>query len=103
MYAHSDRLPTGTPLPNGVSTHTPWGVRRMVPYPTFAPTYDRVELEPVTQTGRYFDPAGQVMEMPAHGTSTGTNPATNTGNPSDGSSGGGSGGGDQDQGNDTDQ
>ncbi|MFI8080223.1 putative ATP-grasp-modified RiPP [Kitasatospora sp. NPDC086009] len=103
MFAHSDRLPTGTPLPNGIATLAPWGVRRMAPYPAHALRYDRVELDPVTQTGRYFDATGRVMEMPGHGTSTGTTPSTNTGNPSDGSGPGGSGGGDQDTGNDTDQ
>ncbi|MFC5673589.1 putative ATP-grasp-modified RiPP [Streptomyces incanus] len=77
-----------------------WGLRRMAPYPAFAPSYARVELDPATQTGRSFDAAGRVMEMPGHGTSTDTKPATNTGNPSDGSGPGGSGGGDQDSGND---
>ncbi|MFK0049928.1 putative ATP-grasp-modified RiPP [Streptomyces sp. NPDC090741] len=99
MYVHSDRLPTGTPLPNGITTPAPWGLRRMTPYPAFAPGYGRVELDPVTQTGRYLDVHGQVMEMPGHGTSSGTNPSTNTGNPSDGQAGGG----DSDTGNDTDQ
>lgn len=103
MFAHSDRLPTGTPLPSGASTPVPWGLRRMVPYPAFAPGYARTELDPATQTARYFDADGQVLEMGKHGTSTGTNPPTNTGNPSDGQGGGGSGGGDQDTGNDSDQ
>ncbi|WP_327378589.1 putative ATP-grasp-modified RiPP [Streptomyces sp. NBC_01216] len=103
MFVHSDRIPQGTPLPNGLSTPVPWGVRRMAPYPAFAPGYAKVELDPTTQTGRYFDHAGKPLMMPGHGTSSGTNPSTNTGNPSDGSSGGGSGGGDSDTGNDTDQ
>ncbi|MEU3749113.1 MULTISPECIES: putative ATP-grasp-modified RiPP [Streptomyces] len=103
MFHHTDRLPTGTPLPMGRVTAAPWGVQRMAPYPAMAPAYARAEIDPGTQTARYFDAAGQVMEMPGHGTSTGTNPATNTGNPSDGSSGGGTGGGDSDTGNDTDQ
>ncbi|MFF3715538.1 putative ATP-grasp-modified RiPP [Streptomyces prasinus] len=103
MFAHSDRLPTGTPLPDGTTTPVPWGLRRMAPYPALVPSYARVELDPLTQTGRYLDAAGQVVEMPGHGTSTGTRPATNTGNPSDGSRPGGSGSGDQDSGNDTDQ
>ncbi|MCX5381141.1 putative ATP-grasp-modified RiPP [Streptomyces sp. NBC_00091] len=103
MYAHSDRIPTGTPLPNGISTPEPWGLRRMAPYPAMAPGYASVELDPTTQTGRYLGHDGQPMMMPGHGTSSGTNPSTNTGNPSDGSSGGGAGGGDQDTGNDTDQ
>ncbi|MEU8516989.1 putative ATP-grasp-modified RiPP [Kitasatospora sp. NPDC048722] len=103
MFVHSDRLLTGSPLPTGVRTAVPWGVRRMAPYPAFSPGYARVEIDPSTQAGRYFDATGAVMEMPGHGTSTGTNPPTNTGNPSDGSGGGGAGGGDQDTGNDGDQ
>ncbi|MFJ3906153.1 putative ATP-grasp-modified RiPP [Streptomyces sp. NPDC090025] len=103
MFQHSDRLPTGTPLPMGHHTAVPWGVQRMAPYPATAPGWTRAEIDPDSQTARYFDAAGQVMEMPGHGTSSGTNPSTNTGNPSDGSSGGGSGGGDSDTGNDTDQ
>ncbi|MFJ7127424.1 putative ATP-grasp-modified RiPP [Streptomyces sp. NPDC098101] len=103
MFPRTDRLPTGTPLPMGHATAVPWGVRRMVPYPTTAPTWTRAEIDPDTQTARYFDGKGRVMEMPKHGTSTGTNPRTNTGNPSDGSSGGGTGGGDSDTGNDSDQ
>jgi len=103
MFAHSDRLPTGSALPMGHLTPPPWGIERMAPYPAMAPSYARAEIDPDTQTARYFDATGQVMEMPGHGTSTGTKPATNTGNPSDGSSGGGSGGGDQDSGNDSDQ
>ncbi|SBT90470.1 putative ATP-grasp target RiPP [Streptomyces sp. DI166] len=104
MFAHSDRLPTGTPLPSDAVTPPPWGVRRMAPYPTMAPGYARAEIEPTTQTTHYFDADGRVLEMGKHGTSTGTNPATNTGNPSDGAGpGGGGGGGDQDTGNDTDQ
>ncbi|GAA0947788.1 MULTISPECIES: putative ATP-grasp-modified RiPP [Streptomyces violaceusniger group] len=103
MFSHSDRFPTGTPLPSGAISLVPWGLRRMAPYPAFAPDYARAELDPVTQTTRYFNACGQAMEMPGHGTSTGTNPATNTGNPSDGAGPGGSGGGDQDTGNDSDQ
>ncbi|RSS43222.1 putative ATP-grasp-modified RiPP [Streptomyces sp. WAC08241] len=103
MFHHMDRLPTGTPLPMGHVTAAPWGVRRMVPYPATTPAWARAEIDPDTQTARYFDGTGRVMEMPKHGTSTGTNPATNTGNPSDGSSGGGTGGGDSDTGNDSDQ
>lgn len=103
MFKHSDRFPTGTPLPSGTSTPVPWGLRRMAPYPALAPGYARTELDPVTQTTRYFDAAGQSVEMPGHGTGTGTNPSTGTGNPSDGSGPGGGGGGDQDTGNDGDQ
>ncbi|WP_306325323.1 putative ATP-grasp-modified RiPP [Streptomyces venezuelae] len=103
MFHHMDRLPTSAPLPMGHTTPVPWGVQRMAPYPAMAPFWARAELDPDTQTARYFDLAGQVVEMAKHGTSTGTNPGTNTGNPSDGSSGGGTGGGDSDTGNDSDQ
>lgn len=103
MFQHSDRFPTSSPLPRGYPTPVPWGVRRMAPYPATAPGYDRAEIDPATQTTRYYGADGRVVAMPGHGTSTGTNPATNTGNPSDGNAPGGSGGGDQDTGNDSDQ
>ncbi|MEV0442889.1 putative ATP-grasp-modified RiPP [Streptomyces spectabilis] len=103
MFSHSDRLPTGTPLPSGATPPVPWGVRRMAPYPVYVPDYARTELDRATQTALYYDTAGQPVMMPGHGTSTGTNPPTNTGNPSDGAGGGGDGGGDQDTGNDSDQ
>ncbi len=103
MFVHSDRLPTGSPLPQGQPTPTPWGLRRMAPYATFTPAYARTELDADTQTARYYDAHGAVIEMPGHGTSTGTNPPTGTGNPSDGSGPGGGGGGDTDTGNDSDQ
>ncbi|MGC9441626.1 putative ATP-grasp-modified RiPP [Streptomyces sp. WG5] len=97
MFAHSDRLPTGTPLPSGTLTPVPWGVRRMAPYPSPAPGYARALLDPATQTTRYFDADGRVMEMGGHGTSTGTNPATGTSPDGNGSTQ------DTDTGNDTDQ
>lgn len=103
MFIHADRFPTGSALPSGGMSPAPWGVRRMAPYPAFAPMYARVALDPDTQTARYFDATGKPVMMPGHGTSTGTQPPTNTGNPSDGQSGGGSGGGDADTGNDNDQ
>jgi putative ATP-grasp target RiPP len=105
VFAHSDRLPTGSPLPNGVATPRPWGVRRMAPYPgNGSAAYARAELDPQTQRTVYRDSSGAVMKAPGHGTSTGTNPPTGTGNPGDGSGPGGpGGGGDQDTGNDNDQ
>lgn len=96
MFAHSGRLPTGTALPSGAITPAPWGLTRMAPYPTMAPTYSRAALDAGTQTTRYYDAHDQVVEMPGHGTSTGTNPSTGT-------SPDGQGGGDTDTGNDTDQ
>lgn len=75
---HSDRLPTSTPVPSGATTPTPWGLTRMAPYPTMAPAYARADLDPATQTARFYNHLGQVMEMPGHGTSTGTQPSTGT-------------------------
>ncbi|MDF3292204.1 MULTISPECIES: putative ATP-grasp-modified RiPP [Streptomyces] len=104
MFSHSDRFPTGTPLPQGHLTPAPWGLRRLVPYPgAEGPRYGRVELDAVTQTARYYASDGTLTVAPGHGTSSGTNPPTGTGNPSDGAGPGGSGGGDRDTGNDTDQ
>ncbi|MET9428214.1 putative ATP-grasp-modified RiPP [Streptomyces sp. NPDC003036] len=97
MLIHADRFPTGTPLPQGIITPRPWGAHHFAPYPAApAPGYVRVELDPVTQTGRYLDANGTVLEYPNHGTSSGTNPPTGT-------SPDGFGGHDTDTGNDTDQ
>ncbi|MFF1400924.1 putative ATP-grasp-modified RiPP [Streptomyces sp. NPDC058287] len=97
MFNHADRIPTGTPLPQGHLTPAPWGLRRLAAYPTGeAPLHTRVEIDPVTQTGRYFNAAGVPVMSPGHGTSSGTNPSTGT-------SPDGQGGGDTDTGNDTDQ
>ncbi|WP_133739637.1 putative ATP-grasp-modified RiPP [Actinorugispora endophytica] len=47
----------------------PWGLSRMAPYPASAPRpYSRVELDPQSQTGRYFDPSGRPLEAGKHGT-----------------------------------
>lgn len=97
MFAHSDRLPTGTPLPSGSRPLAPWGVSRMAPYPTMAPDYARAEIDPVTQAAVFFDAGGQVLEMPAHGTSTGTAPSTGTSPDGNGSTQ------DSDTGSDNDQ
>ncbi|MFF7750441.1 putative ATP-grasp-modified RiPP [Streptomyces sp. NPDC007971] len=78
MFVHSDRLPASPAVPQGTITPRPWGVSRMAPYPTMAPGYATAELDPNTQTTIFFNGAGQVMEMPGHGTSTGTTPSTGT-------------------------
>jgi putative ATP-grasp target RiPP len=97
MFNHAERIPTGTPLPQGHLTPQPWGLRRLTAYPAAgAPQHTRVAIDPETQTGRYFDAAGVPVMSPGHGTSTGTNPSTGT-------SPDGHGGGDTDTGNDTDQ
>ncbi|MGW7006846.1 putative ATP-grasp-modified RiPP [Streptomyces sp. NPDC054933] len=78
--------------------------RRIAPYPSCeAPQYARVELDPDTQTARYFTADGALTMAPGLGTSSGTNPPTGTGNPNDGAGPGGGGGGDRDTGNDADQ
>ncbi|MFF9914821.1 putative ATP-grasp-modified RiPP [Streptomyces sp. NPDC013457] len=97
MFAHSDRLPTSSPIPQGTVTPPPWGVGRIAPYPTMAPEYSSVRLDPVTQTAEFLDQLGAVMEMPGHGTSTGTSPATGTSPDGNGSTQ------DSDSGSDNDQ
>ncbi|MER6712547.1 putative ATP-grasp-modified RiPP [Streptomyces sp. NPDC006386] len=97
MFVHSDRLPTSPAIPQGVITARPWGLGRMAPYPTMAPEHTHAELHPVTQTARFYDRAGQVIEMGKHGTSTGTSPATGTSPDGDGTSP------DTDTGSDSDQ
>ncbi len=90
-------------MPQGITAPRPWGVRRMAPYPGTTTAATRTELDPVTQTARYYGADGVQVMAPGHGTSSGTNPSTGTGNPSDGNGPGGGGGGDTDTGNDTDQ
>ncbi|MDT0344794.1 putative ATP-grasp-modified RiPP [Streptomyces litchfieldiae] len=76
----------------------------MAPYPASGSVdFAQAVLDPETQTTRYLDASGAVLDAPKHGTSTGTTPPTGTGNPSDGSGPGGPAGGDQDKGNDNDQ
>ncbi|MEW1828402.1 putative ATP-grasp-modified RiPP [Streptomyces sp. NPDC088196] len=100
MFSHMDRFPTGSPLPQGQLTAAPWGLRRIAPYPPVeVPDYARVELDPATQTTRYFDASGAPTMSPGHGTSSGTNPATGTTGQGDRSSDSP----DSDTGNDTDQ
>lgn len=57
----------------------PWGLDRMRPFPhPLEPGYTHVELDMATQTGRYFDPSGQLIEAGKHGTGTDTQPPTAT-------------------------
>ena len=97
MFVHSDRLPAGPAIPQGLVTARPWGLGRMAPYPTMAPAYARAELDPATQTARFYDDAGQVLEMGKLGTSPGTSPTTGTSPDGDPSSP------DSDTGSDSDQ
>ncbi|MEW2612081.1 putative ATP-grasp-modified RiPP [Streptomyces sp. NPDC047880] len=97
MFVHSDRLPATPAIPQCLVSARPWGLARMRPYPTMAPAA-RAQLDPITQTGVFYDGAGQVLEMGKHNTSTGTSPATGTS--PDGS---GQGSTDTDSGSDSDQ
>ncbi|MCO6009330.1 putative ATP-grasp-modified RiPP [Actinoallomurus purpureus] len=48
----------------------PWAMRLVTDrLPLGPPAYATVSLDPPTQTGRYFDPIGQPIEMGRHGTS----------------------------------
>jgi putative ATP-grasp target RiPP len=59
---------------------TPWGMCRLAPYRnTLVLPYERVELDPDTQTTRYLDPTDTPVEMGKHGTSRATSSATSTG------------------------
>ena len=55
----------------------PWGVSRMSPYQDHIelPEYT-VTIDPVTQTGRYIDAAGTVVEMKHRKSNTGTEQKT---------------------------
>lgn len=62
------------------SQGTPWGWTRMTARLPEAPRrYDRVTLDPVTQTGRYLDERGQVIDMGKHGTNRQTSTSTKSG------------------------
>ncbi|WP_053913983.1 putative ATP-grasp-modified RiPP [Streptomyces sp. SCSIO 75703] len=57
----------------------PWGAGRLAPYPvTVRRPHATVVIDPATQLGVYRDPAGQVVEMGKHGTSSGTETSTLT-------------------------
>ncbi|MFI1884889.1 MULTISPECIES: putative ATP-grasp-modified RiPP [Streptomyces] len=54
----------------------PWGTRRLAPYPTTVELpFTRTEIDPETQTTRYLDATGQLVEMGEDG-KHGTNKAT---------------------------
>ncbi|MFC8075168.1 putative ATP-grasp-modified RiPP [Streptomyces sp. NPDC057307] len=56
-----------------MATHAlqaPWAMRLVTDrLPAGPPSYATVTLDPVTQTARYTDTAGQVVDMGRHGTS----------------------------------
>jgi putative ATP-grasp target RiPP len=95
MFSHADRFPTGPALSTANQAPVPWALRHLRPYQDgAAPAYASVELDGPTQTARYLDSAGRVVDMGKHSTSTGTNPPTGTNLDSQP---------DSDTGNDTDQ
>lgn len=65
----------------------PWGVKRLAPYPnTVRYPFTRAEIDPETQTTRYFDAAGRAVDMSGgHGTNQSTSSPTSTGADSGGS------------------
>jgi putative ATP-grasp target RiPP len=63
-----------------MQTSAPWGLRLMTGrLAASPPPYARVALDPGTQTARYFDTAGQVVEMGKHGTNKTKNTASMSG------------------------
>ncbi|MGP3981427.1 putative ATP-grasp-modified RiPP [Streptomyces sp. KR80] len=53
-----------------LATHAPWAMRLVTDrLPVGSPSYAMVTLDKSTQTARYFDGAGQRVEMGKHGTS----------------------------------
>lgn len=67
-----------TPMSTAVQ---PWGVKRLAPYPTTVRyAFTRTEIDPETQTTRYFDATGRTIDMTGgHGTSQSTSSPTSTG------------------------
>jgi len=60
-------------------TLRPWALGRIEqPSDPMPLRYDRVELDPATQTGRYLDATGRPIEMGKHGTQRPTQKATTT-------------------------
>ncbi|WP_405084374.1 putative ATP-grasp-modified RiPP [Microbispora sp. NBC_01389] len=66
-----------------MATHAqvaPWAMRLVTDrLASGAPTYARVALDAATQTARYFDSAGQPIEMGKHGTNKTKNTASKSG------------------------
>lgn len=57
----------------------PWGLTRVTARLPMATPLGRAELDPVTQTARYFDEHGQVIEMGRHGTNKQTSTTSYSG------------------------
>lgn len=61
-------------------TGVPWGLTRMTArLPISESPYAKVELDPETQTARYYDLGGQIVEMGKHGTNRTTRTASMSG------------------------
>ncbi|MFI0367761.1 putative ATP-grasp-modified RiPP [Actinomadura sp. 1N219] len=65
---------------NNARNPIPWGWTRMTArLPAAPPCYAQVALDAATQTGRYLDQQGQVIEMGKHGTNRQTSTASKSG------------------------
>ncbi|MEU2726351.1 putative ATP-grasp-modified RiPP [Streptomyces griseoviridis] len=63
-----------------LAPQAPWAMRLITDrLPVGPPSYVAVELDAVTQTARYTDAAGHVVEMGRHGTSRTTGTASVSG------------------------
>ena len=58
----------------------PWGVRLMADrLPEAPPAYARAELDPASQTARFYDAGGFIVDMGKHGTNRTRGTATRSG------------------------
>ncbi|MER6473874.1 putative ATP-grasp-modified RiPP [Streptomyces collinus] len=63
-----------------LAPQAPWAMRLVTDrLPVSPPSYAAVTLDPATQTARYTDATGQVVEMGKHGTSKTTGTASMSG------------------------
>ncbi|MEU1452023.1 putative ATP-grasp-modified RiPP [Streptomyces avermitilis] len=63
-----------------LTSGAPWAMRLVTDrLPVGPPSYATVTLDPVTQTARYTDTAGQPVELGKHGTSKTTGTASMSG------------------------
>lgn len=67
MFSHADRIPMAPPVCDQAASPAalpPWGVSRMRPYVNVVeyPQY-AVIIDPDTQSGRYIDSSGNVIDM----------------------------------------
>jgi putative ATP-grasp target RiPP len=63
-----------------LAPEAPWAMRLVTDrLPIGPPSYAAVALDPLSQTARYTDTAGQVVQMGKHGTSKTTGTASTSG------------------------